>query len=290
MGELQDRMRADLELRARSPRTIKTYLSCCRRFAAHFRESPAKLGIEHIREFLAHARDARGCGPNSLRLFAGALAFLYRVTLGRPEVAALIPRPRVARTAPVVLSNGEISRLLQAISSPKHRLVAMVAYGAGLRLQETLHLTHQDIDAERMVLWVRHGKGGADRQVLLPARLLEELRKYWRQYRPPGPYLFPGRPPTRPLHATAIQRALKSAATRARLDKLVNPHILRHSFATHLLEAGVDLRTVQVLLGHASIRSTTRYLHVSTNHLRKVQSPLETVLDILDVDDGHARR
>jgi integrase/recombinase XerD len=289
MGKLQDRMRTDLELRARSPRTIDTYLSCCRRFAAHFRQSPATLGIEHIREYLTHARDARGCGPNTLRLFAGALAFLYRVTLGRPEVAALIPRPRVARSAPVVLSVGEITRVFQAILSPKHRLVAMVAYGTGLRLQEALHLRPEDIDSERMVLCVRHGKGGADRQVLLPPRLLAELRRYWKEHRPAAPYLFPGKPPTRPLHPTAIQRALKTAATRARIDKCVNPHVLRHTFATHLLEAGTDLRTVQVLLGHASIRTTTRYLHVSTEHLRKVQSPIEGVFDILAAAESSRR-
>ncbi len=275
MGQLRDRMVADLELRARSPRTIETYVRCVEQFAAHFRRSPKKMGCEQIREFLLHLQRQRGLAPASVRLYAGALAFLYRVTLLRPKVADAIPRPKTPKTNPVVLSRNEVARLLGAFESQKYRAMAMIAYSTGLRLMEICRLERGDVDSERMVIQVRRGKGGRDRQVTLTERLLDELRSYWRQCRPQGQLLFPGGKPGKPLHSTSVQKALKQAGVRAGLDKRVSPHLLRHTFATHLLELGVDLRTLQVMLGHGSIKTTARYLHVSTAHLKRVPKLLD---------------
>lgn len=275
MGELEQRMVGDLMARGRSKRTIETYVRCCRTFVKHFGRSPRALGVEEIRAFLLHAQVERRWSPNSLGVHSSALRFLYGVTLGRPEQAERIPRYKCPRKLHDVLTQHEMQRLLDAVKPRKAQLMAMVAYGTGMRLAEVLHLRVNDIDSDRGVIVVRNGKGNKPRQVLLPKRLLTELRRYWKEERPSRPYLFSSRQHAQPMHPTYLQKAMKIAAVRAGIDKRVSPHVLRHSFATHLLEAGTDLRTLQVLLGHTSIRTTTTYLHITTSHLRRLKSPLD---------------
>ena len=210
----------------------------------------------------------------------GALRFLYGETLDRPEMVARIRYPRLKRRHPVVLSPEEVARLLKAIRNLKHRTVALVLYGAGLRIREALELELRDIDSARMVITVRHGKGDADRQVALSEVLLEALRTYWLAYRP-ARCLFPGGDPEKPLTSSTIQRALKAARVRAGIAKPAGPQVLRHSYATHLMEAGTDLRVIQTLLGHRSLRTTQIYTHVATERLRGTRSPLDALSGVL---------
>jgi site-specific recombinase XerD len=277
-------MRVDVVLRGMSGSTIEKYVFCARRFAEHFGRSPCRMGAPEIRAFLLHV--ARGCGrsASTVNVYAGALRFLYGVTLERPEEMARIPRMRVPMRVPVVLSGTEVERLLAAIRSERHRVAAMLAYGAGLRVGEVCNLRVDDVDPKRMVLRIRKSKRGRERYVMLSPRLLSAMRAYWKRARPSTPYLFRGRRPGTLLTRAAVHKAIAAAGRRAGLGKRVGPHTLRHSFATHLLEAGIDLRTLQVLLGHASIDTTSIYLHVSTARVQSVQSPL----DYLGTPEGHA--
>jgi len=277
MGKLREKMSEDLRLRGCAPSTCESYLSCVRAFAAYHRRSPEQLGEPEIREFLLHL-ESKPSSPSTLTVYAAALKFLYRVTLDQPELAERIPRPRrVPQRLPAVLTGAEVERLLGCIYSLKHRAIVMTAYGAGLRVSEVCSLRVDDIDSQRMVIHVRQGKGKRDRFVMLPERVLYALREYWRRDRPKRPFLFPGQPPGRCISSSAVQKALTLAAARAGLTKRVSPHVLRHSFATHLLELGTDLRVIQTLLGHASISTTLRYTRVSQSHLRKTSSPLDVL-------------
>jgi site-specific recombinase XerD len=206
-----------------------------------------------------------------------ALKFLYTVTLNRPEVVAQIPYPKVPRVLLDIPSPGEVAKVLGALREPKYRLVLFCAYGAGLRVSEACHLCVGDIDSQRMVLHVRAGKGGRDRYAMLSPVLLDALRQYYRTERPPKPYLFPGRLPGQPVRPEGVQTALRIALTHRGVSKRITPHTLRHAFATHSLEAGTDLRVIQVLLGHATIRTTTRYVHVSTRLIASTRSPLDAI-------------
>jgi len=275
MGELRDRMEADLRLRRRSERTCVAYLRCVRAFAAYHRRSPAELGEPEVRAFLTHLVEERRVSPSTQGVYAGALRFLYAITLRRPEVSALIPRPRIVRSLPAILSPAEVERLIATAWSAKYRALFMTAYGAGLRVSELATLEVSDIDAARLMLRIRAGKGGDDRDVPLSARLLAVLRAYWHAARRPGPYLFQGTRPGRPISTKAIWHMLRKVSRRAGITKPIFPHTLRHCFATHLLEAGVDLRTIQQLLGHRSIRSTVRYTFVSSAVMARVESPLD---------------
>lgn len=283
MKRLRDRMLEDLTLRGMSAVTIDVYVRCARKFVEHFGRSPSSMGAEEVRAFLLHLT-ARGLHPASINVYGGALRFLYGVTLNRPLELASLPRARVPMRVPVILSGTEVERLLVAMSRPNHRVTAMLAYGAGLRVSEICRLCIDDVDAKRMVLRIRNAKRGRERYVMLSARLLRELRAYWKAARLSGPLFFPGRGGRPQLTRKALQKAFADAARRAGLTKRVSPHTLRHSFATHLLEAGTDLRSLQVLLGHASLTSTTVYLHVSTARLQSITSPL----DVLGTSEGHA--
>lgn len=285
MRRLRDKMREDLVLRGMSANTTEKYLCCARKFAEHFGRSPCRMGAAEIRAFLLHVASECGRSPSTVNVYAGALRFLYGVTLERPEEMARIPRMRVPMHVPVVLSGTEIERLLAAIRSERHRVAAMLAYGAGLRVGEVCKLRTDDIDPKRMVLRIRGSKRGRERYVMLSPRLLKEMRAYWKRARPSAPYLFRGRRPGTLLTRAAVHKAIAAAGRRAGLGKRVGPHTLRHSFATHLLEAGTDLRTLQVLLGHASIDSTSLYLHVSTARMQSITSPL----DVLGTLEGRAR-
>ena len=283
MGELRDRMETDLRLRGLSANTQRIYLRGVRDFAGYHRRSPAELGEPEIRAFLTHLLTARRVAPSTQGVYAAALRFLYRVTRRRPEVAGDIPRPRVPHRLPESLSAAEITRLLRVLRQVKHRTIVMTAYGAGLRISEVCALPRGDIDADRMVRHVRAGKGGHARIVPLSPRLLAMLRTHWRTTRPAGPYLFPGTKPGQPISRKAVWHLLRRGARWAGITKRVYPHTLRHRFATHLLEAGTDLRTIQQLLGHRSIRSTVRYTAVSQPVLDRVRIPLETLEGLDDL-------
>ncbi len=273
MSPLRQRMSEDLRLRNYAPRTQKTYLDHVRRFARHFGRSPDELGPEEIRTYQLHLVE-KGASWSLFNQATCALRFLYTVTLAQPWRVETIAHPRRPVRLPVVLSTGEVARLLEAVPSRKQRLVLMTIYSAGLRVSEVTHLRVADIDSARRVIHVRQGKGGKDRQVMLSPLLLEELRAYWRFYRP-ADWLFPGRDPAQPLSAACVQRLCQKARRRAGIDKPVSPHTLRHSFATHLLEAGTDLRLIQRLLGHRSLSTTQRYLHIATHQIGTTASPLD---------------
>ncbi len=276
MSELRRKMQADLRIRNYAERTQETYIARVAEMARYYKRSPADLSDEEVREYLRYLKDEREVSRSVFVQVIGALRFLYGFTLGRPEMVPKIPYPRHKRRHPVVLSRQEVVRLLQAIPNLKHHTVALVLYGAGLRIREAPALELRDIDSARMVITVRHGKGDADRQVGLSEILLEALRGYWRAYGPSS-CLFPGKDPEKPMVPSTIQRALKAARQRAGLRKPASAHTLRHSYATHLLEAGTDLRVIQTLLGHSSLRTTEIYTHVTTERLRTTRSPLDTL-------------
>jgi integrase/recombinase XerD len=278
MGVVRDQMAIDLRLRGLSPVTQRMYLGCAARFVAYHRRAPTALGEPEIRAFLDHLVRVRRVSPSTHAVYVAALHFLYRVTLKRPDVVQGIAYPRrVGQRLPEILSPAEIAQLLAAVRSLKHRAMLMVAYGAGLRVSELCALVPADIDSQRMLIRVRAGKGDKDRYVRLSPRLLGTLRAYWHQRPPRGSYLFPSPRPGQPLSRKAVWHLLRRAARRARLRKRVPPHGLRHSFATHLLEAGTDIRVIQVLLGHRSLRTTARYLMVSRQHVGAVTSPLDAL-------------
>ena len=279
MGHL-DRMIDDLRLRGLSANTQGRYSRCVRDLEAHFSDRALdELSTEDVHDFLVYLDRERHLSPSSRKVYTASLRFLYRQTLRMPETIRTLPWPRVPRRKPVLLSQQEVRRLLQAIRSRKLRTVLMTCYGAGLRVREALALRPEHVDSQRMLLEVARAKGGSNRFALLSPRLLEALRCYWREYRPRPPYLFPSHWLKReaPLSPSALQKAVRHATREAGLAKRVTPHVLRHCFATHLLESGVDVRVIQVLLGHQSIRTTMHYTQVSTDLIRSVTSPLDTL-------------
>lgn len=283
MGQLREQMKADLKLRRYRAGTIDNYLSCARKFVAFHHRPPAEMGEPEIRQFLLHLVDEKHIGPAGHKMHVGAIRFLYGVTLGRPEVAVRVPWPRVPVKLPDILDGSEVAALFEAIDSTKHRAIVMAAYGAGLRISEACGLRTTDLDSRRGVIHVRDGKRGRDRFVMLSPRLLACLREYWRAVRPPGTLLFPGSTPEVPASARTVREALHEAAAKVGLTKRVTPHVLRHCFATHLLEGGTDIRVIQMLLGHGSIRTTARYTQVSTRHIARTKSPLDRL-------EGQARK
>ena len=284
MGELREKMDADLRLRNYSQGTQERYLSCVYSFAKHFMRPPEELGGAEIQEYILHLMDNEGAGLSKLKMHIASLKFLYTHTLDRPEEVVRLPWPKVPRTLPDILSGREAESLLVAVDSLKHRAVLMTTYGSGLRITEACTLHIADIDSQRMLIHVRDGKRGRDRYVMLPERLLLVLREYYRACRPPEQYLFPGKTPDRPISATAVRKALNRAKKKTGLKKRVTPHSMRHAFATHLLENGTDVRVIQALLGHGSIRTTARYTQVSRRHIGRTQSPL----DVLGTDKAQA--
>ena len=277
MTPLRQRMLEDLQIRQYSPTTIRLYLSSVAEFAKHFRSSPDKLGPQHIRQYqLFLIKEKQACQSTCVQLVC-ALRFLYTHTLQRKIEIERIPFPRHQRRLPLILSREEVKALLEAARKLRDRVVLSVLYGSGLRVSEAAQLKPSDIDAHRNVLWVRQGKGRKDRQTLLPPKLLELLRAYWRSERP-GDWIFPSRSNrARPIAPKVIFLACRSAAQRAGISKPVHPHSLRHAFATHLLESGTNLRTIQILLGHANLETTARYLHVADIAVRSTPSPLDSL-------------
>jgi len=270
-------MEGDLLLKAVADVTRAEYLRCAFHFAAHYRRSPAELGADEVRAYLLHLTRDLHYSPANLKMQVAALKFLYTVTLNRPDVVARIPYPKIPRVLLDIPSPGEVAKVLGALRSPKYRLLLFCAYGSGLRVSEACNLCIGDIDSQRMVLHVRAGKGGRDRYAMLSPVLLDSLRQYYRTERPEKPFLFPGHTPGKPVRPEGVQTALRIALTHSGVSKRITPHTLRHAFATHSLEAGTDLRVIQVLLGHATIRTTTRYVHVSTRLIASTRSPLDAI-------------
>jgi integrase/recombinase XerD len=273
MTPLRRRMIEDMTIRKFTPRTIQAYVRCVACFARYFGRSPEYLDREHIRAFLLQLVQ-RHVSMSYYNLVRCALRFFYRVTLGRDYVVENMGPVKQPRRLPVVLSPNEVVRFFAAIADLKLRALLMTAYAAGLRVSEVTRLRVADIDSSRMVIRVCQGKGQKDRYVMLSPRLLEILRAYWKAVRPRD-YLFPGTQLDRPITTRTAQEACRRACVHAGLDKHVTVHTLRHSFATHLLEAGTDLRTIQVLLGHRSFSTTARYVHVATASLSSTRSPLD---------------
>jgi integrase/recombinase XerD len=274
MTPLRRRMIDDMTLRNFTPQTIQAYVRCVARFALYFLTSPDLLGPEQIRAYLLHLVQARQVSFSYYKLTRCALRFFYRVTLGRGDVPESLVPVRQPRTLPVVLSMDEVARLFAAISNLKHRALLITAYAAGLRVSEVTRLRVTDIDSSRMVIQVRQGKGRKDRYVMLSPRLLAILRTYWKAVRP-SDLLFPGAISDQPITTGCVRKVCHRARQAAGLAKNVTVHTLRHSFATHLLEGGTDLRTIQVLLGHRSFGTTARYVHVATASLPSIRSPLD---------------
>lgn len=266
MTILRRRMIDDLRIRNYAPGTIEIYVRCVAQFAQHWGQSPDRLGPEQIRQYLVFLVRRRKVSWSVFKLHLCALRFFYRTTLGRRWAVEQIPFPKREKKLPVVLSTQEIATFFGAIQNLKHRTILMTMYGAGLRVSEALHLRLSDVDGQRMLLRVQQGKGHKDRYVPLSPTLLEVLRSYWKQDRP-QPWLFPGKRPGLPLSSNAVSRFCARAARKSSLKKRVKPHTMRHCFATHLLEAGMDLKRIQLLLGHCSLNTTSLYLHVATNAL-----------------------
>lgn len=258
---LRERMAEDLRIRNYSPRTVECYVSMMARFAKEFEKPPGQLGPTEIRAFQVKLVESK-VSWTQFNQAVCAMRFFYRVTLPRDFAVEHIPFARVKKSLPLVLSADEVRRLLGAPMGLKHRAVLSLIYATGARLNEATHLRVADIDGARMMVHIRNGKGGKSRMVPMSAALRELLRDYWRAEHPRD-YLFPGTKPGRPLHESSVQQACTRARLRARLDKAASVHTLRHSYATHLLELGVDLRTIQKLLGHTSLSTTAIYVHVT---------------------------
>jgi site-specific recombinase XerD len=276
MTELRTRMTEDLRIRNYSERTIRVYINQVSRFARHFGRSPEVMGAEEIRKYQQYLAEEKQVSDGFHTQCVSALRFLYRVTLQREDLVDRIPYPRRDHQLPTVLSREEVARLLGVVQNRKHHALLTTAYAAGMRVSELTHLKMEDVDSRRMVIRVRQGKGRKDRMVMLARALLEELRTYWAEYRP-GLWLFPGYRPTAPISTRSVQKVCTAASEKAQIGKHVTVHTLRHSFATHLLESGTDLRVIQMLMGHGSLTTTSRYMHVSTDRLRHVQSPLDLI-------------
>lgn len=274
MTPLRKRMIEDMRMRDYSERTISAYVSAIYRLAAFYRRSPDRLGREEIRAFLVDLVEEQRVAWSYYKQVLAALRYFYRYVLRRGEVVEDVRGPRVQKKLPIVLSPQEVAQFFQAIPSLKHRTILMLAYGAGLRVGEAVRVRLTDIDRQRMVLRVSQGKGRKDRYTVLSPALLEMLDRYcWAAQ--PQDLLFTTRSTGRAITASTVQRVCKQAQQDAQIDKTITPHTLRHSFATHLLEGGANLRVIQVLLGHASPRTTAVYTHVSTDLIGTVDSPLD---------------
>jgi site-specific recombinase XerD len=272
---LRRRMIEDMTVRNLSPATQRSYVHHVAKFSQYHRRSPHLLDLEDVRAFQLHLV-ARGVSWGSLNQAVGALRFFFGVTLGRSALPERIAYARQPRRLPVILSADEVVRFLAAVSGPRNRVALTVAYAAGLRAAETARLKVGDIDSGRGIIRVEHGKGGKDRQVMLSEQLLDILRIYWRAAQPkPRTWLFPGRDASRPIDPQVLHGACAVAREVAGLDKHVTTHTLRHSFATHLLEAGTDIRIIQALLGHSSLTTTALYAQVATSTISGAVSPLE---------------
>ena len=281
MTRLRKMMLDELQPRNFSEDTIRHYIRTVEDFARHFNCPPDRLGLRHIREYQAELFQKRKLSAGSVTYCLAALRFFYIKTLKKGWSVAETPYPKKNYRLPTILSQEQVARLIDAARTPFHRTLLMTLYATGLRCAELTHLKFSDVDSKRMVIHVRGGKGRKDRDVMLSPKLLEELRQHWRRLpRKTSDWLFPGNrwhTANHPIDAKTLRHACQGAAKRAGLNYAIHPHTLRHCFATHLLEAGADLRTIQILLGHSSLKETTVYLHLSKRHLNATPSPLDSL-------------
>lgn len=273
MSTLREQMQADLQLRGITPRTQKDYLREVSNLAKYFNKSPEELGEKEIKEYLVHLLKDGKISGGTYRYYVSGIKFFYRTTLKREEVVDAIQYPKCKRKLPAVLDLFEVESLFSVTTNLKHKAILMITYSSGLRISEAAHLKITDIDSKRMMVWVQQGKGGKDRYTILSQTALECLREYWRKYHPKE-WLFEGNKGTH-ISISSIRQIFWDAKKRAGITKPASPHTLRHSFATHLIEAGTGLHHVQLLLGHRSPTTTTLYLHVSRLNLAQVTSPLD---------------
>jgi site-specific recombinase XerD len=274
MEQSLEQMKQDLAFAAYSESTQKDYVRTARRLVEHVGLPVEQIHREELREYVKHLTE-QGRSASWLKMKLAAIVFLFARTLGRPTEVSFIKFPRQHSPLPTVLSQQEVDALLSALRQPLYRAIAMVLYGTGLRIDEALSLEVKDIDGQRGVLRVRHGKGDRAREVKLSPGLYQWLRGYWDRERPALPHLFASRRTGRPPTQDAVRAALAAAAEEAGITKPVRPHVLRHSYATHLLDAGTDVRVIQALLGHRSLSTTMRYTRVSTALVQKAPSPLD---------------
>jgi integrase/recombinase XerD len=279
MTPLRQRMLDELQRRNYSPETFRGYIQAVKQFADYFDKSPDKLGTEEVRRFQLYLLKEKKLEPSTVKIRISALRFLYKKTLRRRDLDIDdLPFPKVPKKLPVVLSHEEVTRLIEAASNLKYRTILMLLYSTGLRRAEAPLVKLADIDSQRMIIHIRQGKGSRDRDLPMSPKLLDALREHYRSKRPKI-YLFPstaGRLGVeKPMSDKTVWHAVRGAAKRAGLTKTIGPHTLRHTFATHLCEAGADLRTIQLLLGHSCLKETAIYLHLSQRHLRTVINPLD---------------
>jgi integrase/recombinase XerD len=284
--QLRQKMLEELQRRNYSHRTAKTYVRIVRDFAEYFHQPPDKLGPEQIRQYQAHLFQAKKLAPATVSQYVSALRFLFIKTLRRHFLAEYIPFPKSRKRLPTVLSPEEVTRLIDAACNLYQRTLLMTLYSTAARRAELCRLKVQDIDSQRMMIRIDQGKGSRDREVPLSPKLLETLRVYWR-WMQPATFLFPGTVKgvraDVPITPNVVWLACRQAAQRAGITKRLSPHSLRHSCASHLLEAGADLRTIQVLLGHSRLEHTLIYLHLSPKHLHAIPNPLDT-LEVSSLD------
>ena len=274
MGALRERMTSHMELKGLSPRTIDVYLKQLTCFARYVEHSPETMETEEIRAYLHHLVSERELSQASVSQAYSALRLFYEQILGKTWEERKIPRAKQRRKLPVVLTPEEVETLFAATRNAKYRALFMTMYSGGLRVGEVTHLRPEDIDSQRMLICVRQGKGNKDRYTLLSKRALEALREYWRHERPEG-WLFPGLWGQHPLRSASVQRTCKRTVSAAGIHKAATPHTLRHSFATHLLDAGVSLYHIQRLLGHRRIETTSVYLHLTHGDLSRIANPMD---------------
>jgi integrase/recombinase XerD len=278
MGQFQDRMDADMEIRGLALNTRKAYLRAMRKFVQHFMRPPDEMTEEDIRRYQLHLTRERKVSWGVFNLAVAGIKFFYRVTLKKKWDIEEIPYQRKPRKLPEILSAEKVLALISSLRNLKHRTILMTMYSAGLRVSEVISLKVTDIDSQRMVIRIGQGKGRKDRYVMLSPRLLAILREYWKAARPKT-WLFPGLIPGKPLDRNTINRIVENAKRTAKITGRVYPHLIRHCFATHLLEQGANLRVIQKLLGHRSLRSTEIYTHVAKNYLQETPSPLDILPD-----------
>jgi site-specific recombinase XerD len=282
MGTLRKQMEADMVLRGMSVRTRESYIAAVAAMAKFYQRSPEQVEEKEVQRYLLHLIQERQFSWSTCNIAVNALKFLYHTTLKQAQAQFEIPRARAPQKLPQILAREEVARLIEMTANPKHRAMLMTTYGAGLRLSELCQLKLSDIDSARMSIRVEQGKGAKDRYTLLSPRLLAELRRYWIAYRP-KPWLFAAtRASDQPISPRTVQKMFAAAKRRAGIGKDGGIHALRHAFATHLLEAGVDVHSIQRLMGHGHISSTLRYFHLADKHLAATPSPLE-LLDRPDI-------
>ena len=278
MPNLIEQMHMDMVLRNFSPKTVKIYSYHIQLFQKFFDQSVENIGEEDIRRYLFHLKTEKQSSNTTLTQAFSAIKFLYREVIKMPLTLNKLRGPKRIYRLPVVLSREEVQKIFAQVDNRKHKLMLMTTYSAGLRVSETTRLKVSDIDSKRMLIRVEQGKGKKDRYSLLSKELLIRLREYWRYYRPQN-WLFPGGNPTNPVHTATLQKLFQQARRKAGIEKPATVHTLRHSFATHLLEQGVSLFTIQHLLGHAHIQTTMIYLHIQSNQKSSIINPLDAMLE-----------